>query len=40
MEWILIVKNVTSRDLFCEKLRKNEEIYSIVMKQTKQLVYE
>ncbi|SFT72775.1 hypothetical protein SAMN02910340_02039 [Methanosarcina thermophila] len=40
MEWILIVKNVTSRSPFCEKLRKKEEIYRIVMKQTKQLVYE
>ncbi len=40
MEWVLIVEEVTASELSCEKLRKNEEIYSIVMRQTEQLVYD
>lgn len=35
-----MVKRAAERELACEKLRKNEEVYRVVMKQTKHLVYD
>jgi hypothetical protein len=35
-----IVEKGAENELFCQRLRKNDEIYRIVMKQTEHLVYD